>query len=316
MFKKISHKLLINTTTFIISFIIIFFILNILMQSKINQNLHNYNYDKNIFLHFVNYIKNVFNGSFGIIYSQTIAKTQISIPSLVFSYFGLSFIFTFVSFLLSLLIGNILGIISAKYLNKVVDKLFSMIINIFTSIPLIILMIILLVFSSALGYPSQYIISSKYTVFSILVPIFICFIGTINFFFFKARKAYLDYLNSEHYIFAKSLGFKYKVIFWKFILKELIISQIKYLFPVYITLITISLVIERIFNIPGQSVLISFAYNNAEVDILMFFFTFSLLIMTLLQSVFDVLINLLNPQQTLQNTSFTFWFKGFKYAFK
>ncbi|MBU4691061.1 ABC transporter permease subunit [Mycoplasma zalophi] len=286
------------------------------MQSKIKQNTNN-NFEVNIFLNFINYIKNIFNGSFGQIYSETIAKTNVSIPYLFFSYFGLSLIFCLITFLFSLIIGNALGIISAKYINNVPDKLFTTIINIFTSIPLIILMIILLVFSSAWGFPSQYIINSKYTEFSIIVPIFICFIGTVNFFFFKSRKAYLDYVNSEHYTFAKALGFSYITIFKKFILKQLVISQVKYLFPIYTMLITISLVVERIFNIPGQSVLISFAYNRAEIDILMFFFTFSLIIMTVLQTLFDILINTLNPQQTLQqNTLSIFSVRRFKYAVK
>ncbi|AWX69525.1 ABC transporter permease subunit [[Mycoplasma] anseris] len=302
---------------FLVAITFIFFAINILLQKQIDKTFAVASQiDKNLFSRFGLYLENLFTGNFGQIYASEI-KHSSSIASLYFFHFKWTILFTLLTFILSLIIGNLLGVYSAFKYNKTSDLLINICISFFASVPLIIIAILSLSISFNVGYPSQFIYDAPLNIISLFVPILITSFSTISLFFLKARKTTKEVLSSNYYHFALSLGFSFKKTFWKIIFKQLLISELQVFVPFYLLLISSSIAIERIFSIPGQSIFISYAFLNAEINLVMFFFVVNLSILLISKFIFALILDYLNPEQkNLTMNNFWFSFKTPKRRFK
>ncbi|RMA78978.1 peptide/nickel transport system permease protein/oligopeptide transport system permease protein [Metamycoplasma subdolum] len=296
------YRLLIYVAIFFVSLCVIFLAINLLLTKQIKTNIAVFNQlETNIFARFGRYMRDLFSGSFGKVYSNLGGGENISIPTLYFSQFKWTILFTLITFIFALIIGNILGVwIGYKY-GKTSDVLVNFLISIFATIPLILIAILALSFSHIFAYPSQFISDYPFALQSLLVPILITSFGTISLFMAKARKTTKEVLSSNYYLFAKTIGMSRVELFKKVLLKKLIINQLQTLIPFYILLITSSIVIERIFSIPGQSVFISFAFQKAEINMIMYFFFVSLLLLLIYKFIIDFIVEYLNPEQRKQS---------------
>lgn len=300
---------------FFIAITIVFFAINLLIQPQIKKNLAVYSQvSSNFGTRFKIFLKNFFSFNPGVIYSHQLASVQNNIFLLYLGQFKWTFLISILIFLISFILGNFLGIISAYKLNKSYDIIFSILISFLGAIPILILAILALTNAEIFGYPSQFIETNRSLGFiSLLVPILISSFPTIAIFFSKARKKTSEILQSNYYLFAKTYGLNKKQLLNKIILKNLFISELNLFFLVYILLFTITILIETIFSIPGQSLFISFAFKKGEIDIIMFYFSFNFVLLTLILFFNNFLIKKLNPE--LQKNSYLI-LKNKKFKFK
>ena len=291
--KRIISRLAIYILILILSIIIIFFAINILFQKQISKNLAVYtNIEKNLINRFFVWIKNFFT-NWGKIYNYEINLNNKTIFFLYFSQFKWTILLTSLIFICGLIIGNILGIYSGYNL----DIISNIIIAFLTGLPIIIIAIFALLLSHKFKYPSQFINESPLSFESLLVPILISSFGTISLYFSRSRKITKEVAISEYYLFAKSLGFSKKQLFQRVLLKKLIINELQTLVPYYIFLFSLSLIIERIFSIPGQSIFLTYSFKYAEIDLILFFFTFNLIFLLFTKFIIANILDKLNPLQ-------------------
>ncbi|MBN4089530.1 ABC transporter permease subunit [Mycoplasma enhydrae] len=304
LFKNIAFYFFI----FFAALIIIFFAINILVEPQIKKNLAVYssipkNYGSRLGIFF----KNLFAFNPGKIYSYELYSAESNILILYFKQFRWTILTSALIFSFSFVIGNVLGISSAYKFNKSYDITISVLASFFGALPLLIIAILALNNSSLFGYPSQFINNNKLSLISLLVPILISSFSTIAIFFSKSRKVTFESLKSNYYLFAKTQGQTKRQLLRKIIIKDVIASELNMFFMIYILLFTISILIERIFSIPGQSILISFAFKKGELDIIMFYFTFNFIFISILLVINSFIIKKLNPTIKKQSQLIPFW---------
>ncbi|PZW01442.1 ABC transporter permease subunit [Metamycoplasma auris] len=281
---------------FFITITIVFFAINLLIEPRIKKNLAIYQQiPSNLLIRFKIFLKNLFTFNPGKIYSYELASVESNILILYLKQLKWSILVSFIIFSISFILGNILGITSAYKLNKTFDIIITIAVSLFAAIPLLIIAILALINSSFFGYPSQFIYDRKFSFISLLIPIIISSFPTIAIFFSKSRKKTLEILKSEYYLFAKTYGLNKRQLLNKVILKNLLISQLNLFFVIYVLLFTITILIESIFSIPGQSLFISFAFKKGEIDIIMFYFMFNFILLSILIFLNNILIKKMNP---------------------
>ncbi|MCU4117233.1 ABC transporter permease subunit [Mycoplasma zalophi] len=296
-----------NIAIFFVILIIIFSLINVLIEPQVKKNISVYqqiptNFSTRISIFFTN----LFTFNPGKIYSYELSSSEPNILNLYLQQFKWTLLFTFLIFIFSFLLGNILGIYSAYKLNKIYDWVVSILISFLAALPILIVGVLSLVSSTFIGYPSQFIANNKLSYISLIVPILICSFPTIAIFFSKSRKITSETLNSNYYLFSKTLGINDFRLLKKIIIKDIILGQLNLFFTIYIFLFTSSLLIERIFSIPGQSILISFAFQKGEIDIIMFYFTFNFILLSFLLFINHLILLKLNPSLKQNNIYFSF----------
>ena len=298
--KTIFLRILIYIAIFLLSIIVTFFAINIMLKNQIAKNFSvSSKIDKNLFSRFIKWIENFCQYNGGKIYSHELSMTNQSIASLYFDQFKWTILFTLLVYLLSIILGTTLGIIAGFNYNKAIDQTLSFIVIFLATIPLILIAIIALSMSYIFKYPSQFL-NSKYTFSSLFVPILITAFETISMVFLIARKSTKETITTDYFLFAKSLGFSKKELIFKIVLKNVVIKQLQSLVSFYIVLFSSSLVIERIFSIPGQSLFLTFAFKYGEIDLVLYYFVISLLILFSSKIIISFILDYINPIQQTQ----------------
>ncbi|ACF07471.1 oligopeptide transport system permease protein(OppB) [Metamycoplasma arthritidis] len=305
--QKIAIRALIYIAIFIVAIFVVYFAINLLLTNQIKKNLAvSSQIESNLFSRFGVYLNNLIRGSAGQIYTSELSASGQSISSLYFNQFKWTILFTGLVFLISLIIGNVLGVYSGYKFNRWPDITINIIVIALATIPLILIAILALAFSYLFGYPSQFISEFPLSLQSLLVPILIMLFGTISLFMSRSRKITKEVISSNYYLFAKSFGMSKTALFRKVLFKKLLFNQLQAIVPFYIILLSSSIVIERIFSIPGQSIFVSYAFRYAEINLIMYFFFVNLLMLFLVKFIFSIILDYLNPEQKTEFANFVF----------
>ncbi|TPR53398.1 ABC transporter permease subunit [Metamycoplasma neophronis] len=284
-----------------IAITVVFFAINLLIQPQINKNIAVASQiPKNYWTRYTEFLGNFFTFQSGKIYSQELNAANMSIAALYFSQFKWTIAFTLFVFFIGFIIGNLLGIWTGYKYNKTSDFIVNIIVGIIATIPLVILTIIALSSSAFASYPSQFIYDAKYTFISLLIPSIITAFGAISLFHGRSRKIVKEVISSDYYLFGKSLGNSQIKLFKQYIFKNLIIGELQVIIPFYTLLFSTSLIVERIFSIPGQSTFLSYAFSKGEINLIMFYFTFSFFALIIVRFINDLILNKLNPAQATE----------------
>ncbi|WP_029513562.1 ABC transporter permease subunit [Mycoplasmopsis primatum] len=208
--------------------------------------------------------------NFGQVYSASSFSNALNY---FFYYFKYSLLFEGITFLLTILLGYALGIFLAYKNGKWSEITINLFIFIFASVPVIIIAPLMLILAEFTDLPVNFItadvINSSYMMLSLLLPISILLLATISFFAILVKNAMLKILSQEFILALKTCGQSKWNIFIKGIFKNLIIDTINKLISVLIIIISFSIILERIFQIPGQSLILISALSNGEINVIM-----------------------------------------------
>ncbi len=112
-------------------------------------------------------------------------------------------------------------------------------------------------------------LNAGYMLLSLVLPISIILIVTVSFFAIVAKNAMLNILSKDYIKVLKTMGLSNKKIFLIGVFKNLIIETINRMLAVLVFIISLGIVMERIFQIPGQSLILTSAFTNGEINVLM-----------------------------------------------
>lgn len=252
-----------------------------------------YGLDQPVFIRFFNYIKNMLTGDFGV--SYTISKNT-PISALLQTRLPISLRVGGQAVLLGTLIGLVLGIIAAIKHNTIWDTITTVISVLGVSLPSYVF---------ALGL--SYYLGFKVTLFpllysaemplksSVLPTIALCMftIATIARF---TRTEMLEVLGSDYMQLAESKGVSGIRLLLRHAVRNALIPIITVLAPLIVGLMTGSLVIEKIFSIPGiGSLLVTAIQSNDYNVIVALAFIYSAMYIAIMLVV-DILYGVVDPR--------------------
>lgn len=304
MLKYIRKRLIVSVITLFIILTLLFLLLDLMPGSPFNdeklseeqriQLYEKYNLDKPIYTRYFTYAKNVITkGDFGD--SYTIQK-NVSVSRLLNERLLISIRLGIQSLLVGTLVGIFLGTIAAIKKNTALDTFTTVFAVIGISIP-----------SYVFGLGLSYLLGYKFHIFPFTYDIYKSFessiLPTIALSMFVIatvarfmRTELVDVLGSEYILLAEAKGLKSKKIIVKHSLRNALIPVITVLGPITVSLMTGSLVIERIFGIPGLGDLLVTAISvndfNVVIAISFFYSIFYIVIMLII----DILYGVIDPR--------------------
>lgn len=252
-----------------------------------------YGLDQPIVIQFANYVKNVVQGDFGVSYN--ISKNT-DISKLLNTRLPVSFRIGGQAVVFGALLGIILGIAAALRHGTWIDSLCTVISVLGVSLPSY-------VFALAMAYFLGY----RYNVFPLLydaeeafassimptIALAMFSIATVARF---ARTELLEVLDSDYMLLAESKGITGAPLIVRHALRNALIPIITVLAPLVVDLMIGSLVIEKIFSIPGIGSLMVTAIQSNDYNVtITIAFIYSAMYIVLMLAV-DILYGIIDPR--------------------
>ncbi|MHA6481397.1 ABC transporter permease [Paenibacillus sp. strain BS8-2] len=256
MLRYISGKFLFMILSLFILVTATFMLMNAIpgspLQSEkatseaVQKNLEAYyGLDKPLYVQYGTYLKNLLQGDMGI----SMKKKFQSVDKMIAQSFGPSLRLGISAIITSVIVGCILGILAAMYHRKFIDNLAMIIAVIGLAIPSIVLAPVM-----------QYFLATKLGWFEVaglngpmdyVLPTIALASGPIAFIARLLRSTMIEVLNADFIKTAKSKGLAGYVIVAKHALRNSMLPVVTYLGVLAAGIITGSVVVEKIFAIPG-----------------------------------------------------------------
>lgn len=304
MFKYITRRMFWSLVTLFTILILLFLLLQFLPGTPFNDEklseaskaLLNakYGLDQPFFSRFGIYMKNILTEfDFGI--SLSIQRNWM-VKNIVLPRLGISVRIGLQALALGTFMGIILGVLSASKKNTWVDTLSTLIAIVGVSIPSYVFALLL-----------SYVFGFRIPIFSIIFnfndPIKSSILPTIALSMFVMaqvtrflRTELIEVLGSDYIRLVEAKGVnKFKVVF-NHGLRNALISVITILGPLTVTLLTGSLVVEKVYAVPGiGSLLVNGILTNDYNVIVMIAFVYSALYITM-NLIVDILYGIIDPR--------------------
>lgn len=259
-----------------------------------------YGLDKPLYVQYGRYILNLMKGDFGVSYN--ISKDT-PISQLIKTRLPVSIKVGGMSVLFGAVVGLILGIIAALKHNSFWDSLCTVISVLGVSVPSY-------VFALGLSYtfgfklawlPMLYTAKTPFT--SSIMPSIALSMFTLASIARFTRNEMLEVMDSDYMLLAESKGISGAPLIIRHALRNALIPIITVLAPLIVDLMTGSLVVEKIFSIPGVGSLLVTAIqsNDYNVVIALSFIYSAMYIVIML--VVDILYGIIDPRIRLSKDS-------------
>ncbi len=304
MAKYIAKRILLSLVTLFVILFILFMLLQFMPGSPFNDEkltaaqqavlMAKYGLDKPFFERFWIYLQNVvLRGDFGISYA---IKKDMLVSGIVMSRLGTSVRIGLQALLLGTSLGVMFGVISGAKRNTWMDSMATVAAVIGVSIPSYVLALVL---SFVLGY--------KFRIFDITYkvdqPLWSSILPTIALSFFVMaqttrflRTELIEVLGSDYIKLVDAKGVKRLRVILRHGLRNALISVVTILGPLTVNLMTGSLVVERVYGIPGiGSLLVEGIQVNDYNIIVMIAFVYSALYI-FVNLIVDILYGVIDPR--------------------
>ena len=302
--KKYTIK---RVLTFIFTLLAILLILFILMQlmpgspfndEKLNEDMRaalyaKYGLDKPIIVQFFNYVKNMLQGDFGVSYK--ISKNT-PISQLIQTRLPISIGIGGMAVALGAIAGLLLGLLAALKHNTIWDTLATIISVIGVSVPSYVFALAL---SYNFGFKLQWfpmLFSQKDIMGSSVLPSISLSMFTMASIARFTRSEMLEVLGSDYMLLAESKGLSGPALIFRHALRNALIPIVTVLAPLIVDLMTGSLVVEKIFAIPGVgSLLVNAIQSNDYTVVISLSFIYSAMYIAIMLVV-DLLYGVIDPR--------------------
>ena len=302
--KKYTIK---RVLTFIFTLLAILLILFILMQlmpgspfndEKLNEDMRaalyaKYGLDKPIIVQFFNYVKNMLQGDFGVSYK--ISKNT-PISQLIQTRLPISIGIGGMAVALGAIAGLLLGLLAALKHNTIWDTLATIISVIGVSVPSYVFALAL---SYNFGFKLQWfpmLFSQKDIMGSSVLPSISLSMFTMASIARFTRSEMLEVLGSDYMLLAESKVLSGPALIFRHALRNALIPIVTVLAPLIVDLMTGSLVVEKIFAIPGVgSLLVNAIQSNDYNVVISLSFIYSAMYIAIMLVV-DLLYGVIDPR--------------------
>ncbi len=303
MRRYIIKRLLISIGTIFVVILLLFVLLQFMPGSPFNDEklsvdqravlYEKYGLDQPIIVQFFKYVVNMLRGDFGV--SYTISKNT-PIAQLLQTRLPVSLRIGGQAVLLGAVIGLILGIVAAIWHGTLWDTIATIISVIGVSVPSY-------VFALALAYVFGYELSWFPLLYNLELPFKSSVLPSIALCMFTiasiarfTRSEMLEVLGSDYVLLAESKGVYGPRLIIRHVLRNALIPIVTVLAPLIVGLMTGSLVVEKIFSIPGiGSLLVTAIQSNDYNVIIVLSFIYSAMYIGIMLVV-DILYGVIDPR--------------------
>jgi len=303
MKKYIIKRIITSLFTLLAILLILFILMQLMPGSPFNdEKLNNdqraalfakYGLDQPVVIQFFKYVLNMLRGDFGVSYN--ISKNT-PIAQLIQTRLPISIAIGGAAVALGALVGLILGLTAAIWHDTIWDTIATIISVIGVSVPSY-------VFALGLSYQFGFqwrifpmLFSAKQMVSSSVLPSIALSMFTMASIARFTRSEMLEVLGSDYMLLAESKGISGPALIFRHALRNALIPIITVLAPLIVDLMTGSLVVEKIFAIPGVgSLLVNAIQSNDYNVVIALSFIYSAMYIGIMLVV-DILYGVIDPR--------------------
>ena len=251
-----------------------------------------YGLDKPVIEQFFNYMRNVLHGDFGVS-----LKTERDIWKTISESFAVSARIGGSAVIIALILGVILGSIAALNRNKWPDHVIIFFVTLFTAMPSFVLAsFLLMIFCNMLKLVPVW--SPEHP--SYVLPVIALSLSPMAYITRLTKTSMLDVLGQDYVRTARAKGVHpWKVIFIHS-LRNALIPVITYVGPLTASILTGSLVIEKIFTIGGLGAKFVDSITNRDYTLIMGTTIFLATLMVVMNLLSDIVYKLVDPRIKLE----------------
>ncbi|VEU77938.1 ABC transporter permease subunit [Mycoplasmopsis columbinasalis] len=243
------------------------------------------------------FLNNLSKG-FGQLYNTTIADAFSSPLTLFWNYYQWSFLFVSTTLVISVLVGLTIGLVMGYKNNKSSDLILSFFVFGAIAIPTFVLAPILIVVAQNNDLPVMFlkpsVLGLNWTIASLIFPIILLLVVPVSIISTITKNTIIKSYTESYIVQMQANGMSTTAIFRKAIFKNICTNLAGNAFGILILVSSFSFIIERIFQIPGQSLLLINMIESNEINVLLCFLFFKLLIFLLFLLLFDTLSDVWN----------------------
>jgi oligopeptide transport system permease protein len=234
-------------------------ILDPALEASFNQK---YGLDEPLWRQYLIYLGNVVRFDFGTSYTQE--GTEVS--EIVLRGFPESATIGVIAFVVSLAIGLPIGIVAALRQNTIVDYLSLLVATIGYTLPSFVLAIFfLLIFAVRLEWVPVLFTDWR----SYILPSLVLGIGGSAFLARLMRASMLEVMHQDHVRTARAKGLLRRMVVTRHVVRNSLIPVITVLGPTLAALITGTIIIERVFGVPGMGYLFIESITRRDYPVIM-----------------------------------------------
>lgn len=303
MLKYILKRLAIAALTLIIIVFILYLMLQLMPGTPFNDEKltpsqlaiikAKYGLDQPFIVQFYNYLKMMLQGDFGVSYS---IQKNMPVSQILGARLGVSIRIGLQAVVVGLFFGLILGIVAALKKNTWLDTLSSLLSVIGVSIPsFVFALFFILLFAKKFNIlPVLYNVKEPFI--SSIMPTIALSVFTIANIARFTRSEMIEVLGSEYMQLAQSKGLNKRILIFRHALRNTLIQVITVLAPLIVGLMTGSLVIEKMFSIPGIGQLLTMGIQVNDYNVIMACaFIYSVMYIVIMLVV-DLLYGVIDPR--------------------
>lgn len=303
MGKYVVKRIIISIFTLLAILFFLFLMLKLMPGSPFNDEKltaaqrimleAKYGLNQPVLVQFVKYLQNMLQGDFGVSYA---IQKNFAVSSMLSARIGVTIRIGLQAVVMGAIIGLLLGIVSALKHNTWVDTITAMISVIGISIPSYVFALGLCYF---LGYKLNWfgiLYNVKEPFMSSVLPSIALSMFTIATIARFTRSEMIEVLNSEYMLLAKAKGISNVKLVFRHALRNALIPVITVLGPLVVGLMTGSLVVEKIFSVPGLGGLLVNAIQVNDYNVVIavaFMYSLMYIVMML---VVDILYGVIDPR--------------------
>lgn len=251
-----------------------------------------YGLDKPLGEQFIEYLKGVIRFDFG----PSIKQRGRMVSDIIMEGFKVSMKIGLAAAIIAIALGLFFGSLAAVFHNKLPDKLIMVLSTAFVAMPsFIIATFLLLIFCVYLNL----LPANGDTVWGLILPVIALALYPMSYITRLTRSSMLDVLGQDYIRTARAKGVRpYKVIF-KHSLRNAVTPVITYAGPMIAYVLTGSLVVEKIFAIPGLGKYFVSSITNRDYTLIMGTTIFLATLIVIMMLVSDILYKIFDPRVDL-----------------
>ena len=303
MTKYVLKRVAISAVTLLVILFVLYLMLEFMPGTPFNdekltdaQRLiieTKYGLNRPFLVRFVDYVVMMLRGDLGVSYS---IQKNMPISQMLDARLWVSIRLGLQAIIVGVPVGIVLGIVSALKKNTWIDTLTSVFAVLGVSIPnFLFAMLFILLFSKTLNWLPSIFMLQKPFVSSIMPTIALSLFSIAQIARFT-RSEMVDVLGSEYMLLAQSKGLSRPILILRHALRNTLIPVITVMAPLIVGVMTGSLVIEKMFSIPGIGQLLTMGIQANDYNVVMACaFIYSLLYVVVMFAV-DLLYGVIDPR--------------------
>lgn len=253
--------------------------------------------DKPIGVQYLKYLVNAFRFDFGV---RLKGNMGANVTTEILSSFKISAVNGLIAAVLAIIVGIVLGVLAAVYRGKVADKVIMIISTALVAFPSFVIAAFLLYTLCVKNqiFPTSFATSDSPLKY--VLPILTLSLYPMAYIIRLTRTSTLDVLGADYIRTAKAKGVRpFKVLF-KHALRNSLTPVITYAGPMIAYILTGSLVVEKIFNIPGLGRSLVRCIQDLDYPMIMGTTVFVSILVIIMILISDILYKVVNPRVELE----------------